>query len=224
MALSMNVTERHHLFDDWAAGYDRQLAAAAHEFPLDGYERILDELVEQAAVTPGMRVLDLGTGTGNLAARFVAHGCQVWALDFSSGMLAQTRRKLPGVHLVQANLLDEWPIGLQHSFDRIVSAYVFHEFDLGTKLRLLQRVALRHLESDGRILIADVAFATTAARERARHKWADLWDDEEHYWAADETAAAATELELLIQFRQLSSCGGIFTVTVQEERELGSKS
>jgi putative AdoMet-dependent methyltransferase len=217
----MKAPERHQLFDDWAASYDRQLADATHDFPLDGYERILDELVHEAAVIPGMRVLDLGTGTGNLAARFVERGCNVWALDFSSHMLAQTRRKLPGVHLIQANLLDEWPIGLEHNFDRIVSAYVFHEFDLGTKLRLLQRLALRHLEGDGRILIADVAFATVAARERARQKWADLWDESEHYWAADETVVAAATLEVKIHYRQLSSCGGIFTVISQEGRDLG---
>jgi putative AdoMet-dependent methyltransferase len=209
-----NVTERRHLFDDWATSYDRQLAAASHDFPHDGYEQILDELVRQAAVTPGMRILDLGTGTGNLAARFVERGCEVWALDFSSRMLAQTRRKLPDVHLIQANLLHEWPIALQQNFDRIVSAYVFHEFDLGTKLRLLQRFALRHLESDGRLLIADIAFPTVAARERARLKWVDLWDEDEHYWAADETMAAAAALEVKIQYRQLSSCGGIFTVAV----------
>jgi putative AdoMet-dependent methyltransferase len=220
----MNVPERDQLFDDWAASYNRQLAAAAHDFPLDGYERILDELVYEAAVTPGMHILDLGTGTGNLAARFVEQGCKVWALDFSSRMLAHTRRKLPGVHLIQANLLDEWPIGLQQNFDRIVSAYVFHEFDLATKLRLLQRVALRHLESDGRILIADIAFLTVAARERAHQKWADLWDEAEHYWAADETMAAAAGLELNVNYRQLSSCGGIFTITLHEERELGVKS
>jgi putative AdoMet-dependent methyltransferase len=219
----MNSPNRRQLFNDWAGSYDRQLAAAAHDFPHDGYEDILDELVHQAAVTPGMRILDLGTGTGNLAGRFVEQGCEVWALDFSSRMLAQTRRKLPHVHLIQANLLHEWPTALQQNFDRIVSAYVFHEFDLGTKLRLLQRFALRHLEGDGRILIADIAFLTVAARERAHQKWADLWDETEHYWAADETMAAAAGLELNLNYRQLSSCGGIFTVTVLEEPDLGIK-
>ena len=33
-------------------------------------------------IRPSLRVLELGIGTGNLAERFVAAGCQVWGLDF----------------------------------------------------------------------------------------------------------------------------------------------
>jgi putative AdoMet-dependent methyltransferase len=207
------MVNRIDLFDNWAAHYDQSLVNAAHDFPFDGYERILDEVVRLAEVRPEMRLLDLGTGTGNLAARLVARGCEVWAVDFSSRMLAETRLKLPQVHLVQADLQRQWPLGLRQQFDRIVSAYVFHEFDLATKVRLLRRLALRHLEPHGRIVIADIAFPTTAVRRRGQQKWADLWDDQEHYWAADETIAALELLPLRVSYRQMSSCGGIFTVS-----------
>jgi len=45
-------------------------------------------------------------------------------------MLAQARVRLPQAHLVQADLLAAWPLATRPLFDRIVAAYVLHEFDL----------------------------------------------------------------------------------------------
>ena len=70
-------------FDDWAENYD-QSVANTQSFPFTGYEEVLDKVVELATPQPGMQVLDLGTGTGNLALRFDAIGCEIWGTDFSS--------------------------------------------------------------------------------------------------------------------------------------------
>ena len=69
--------DRVQLFDAWAADYDSTVLAADHQFPFAGYQDVLDEIVYQSQVQPCMTVLDLGTGTGNLAAKFLAQGCQV---------------------------------------------------------------------------------------------------------------------------------------------------
>jgi putative AdoMet-dependent methyltransferase len=202
------------LFDNWTDGYEQMLATSAHEFPFDGYEEILDEVVRLTAVKPGQRLLDLGTGVGKLAARFAGCDCDVWAVDSAAGMLAQARTRPANarVRFVQADLLAQWPGELDQAFDRIVSAYVLHKFDPARKLRLIQRLAWRHLEPDGRIVIADIAFATAAARAKAQKKWTDLWDEDEHYWAADEAVAALGQANLKASYRQVSSCGGIFVV------------
>jgi ubiquinone/menaquinone biosynthesis C-methylase UbiE len=131
--------DRVQLFDTWAQHYDDSLASTDGDFPFDGYERILDEVVTLAGVRPGMRILDLGIGTGNLARRFVQQDCEIWGVDFSTEMLAKARVKLPQVHLVQANLLAGWPADIQPPFDRIVSAYVLHEFTLEAKIDVLCR-------------------------------------------------------------------------------------
>jgi ubiquinone/menaquinone biosynthesis C-methylase UbiE len=47
------------------------MAQAEDGFPFDGYERVLDVVVHAAGASAGMRVLDVGTGTGNLAERFL---------------------------------------------------------------------------------------------------------------------------------------------------------
>ncbi|MCE5282477.1 MAG: methyltransferase domain-containing protein [Deltaproteobacteria bacterium] len=207
--------EQEALFDRWAKDYDAAVTSSSLEgsFPFDGYERILDEVLEWADVRPSMRVLDLGIGTGNLASRFVGRGCEVWGVDFSAGMLADTRVKLPEAHLVQADLLREWPEELlKQPFDRVVSAYVLHEFDFPANVRLLQQVAARLLSPDGGILIADIAFPTTAARMEASQRWASLWDESEDYWAAEEAIAACTRVGLRAAYRQISFCGGLFRI------------
>jgi putative AdoMet-dependent methyltransferase len=211
----MSQTDRTQLFDDWAKTYDAIVLSSGGGFPFDGYEQILDEVVRLADVKPDMRILDLGIGTGNLAARFVHEGCIVWGVDFSAEMLAKARMKLPQVNLVQANLLDDWPTELQQRFDRVASAYVLHEFDLETKVDLLKRVALHHLEDGGCILVADVTFPTTMARTEASRRWAAEWDEDEYYWVADETIAACEKVGLQATYKQVSSCGGVFTFAIR---------
>lgn len=76
------------IFDRWAADYDRSVAMSG-EFPFIGYEMVLTQVVSKALPVPGLRVLDLGIGTGNLAQKLA--GCEVWGLDFSGEMLEQAR-------------------------------------------------------------------------------------------------------------------------------------
>ncbi len=106
------------LFDAWAAQYDTAVAAGDDDFPFAGYDEVLATAVHIARVRPSLRVLELGIGTGNLAGRFIAAGCQVWGLDFSAAMLAQARIGLPQAHLVQADLLAAWPLAARPLFDR----------------------------------------------------------------------------------------------------------
>jgi putative AdoMet-dependent methyltransferase len=161
-----------------------------------------------------MRILDLGIGTGNLAARFVDKGCEVWGLDFSAEMLAQAHAKLPQASLVQADLLSDWTTDLQQSFDRVVSAYVFHEFDLETKLRLLRQILSRCLLPGGLVLIADIAFPDVDTRAAASQHW--QWDEDEYYWSADETVSACERVGLHAEYEQVSSCAGVFTFSATE--------
>lgn len=92
----MSNADRNKLFDNWAATYDRAVFAPGN-FPFAGCEQVLAEVVRRADVQVGALVLDLGTGTGNLAERFAARGSTVWGIDFSGEMLNQARAKLPQV-------------------------------------------------------------------------------------------------------------------------------
>lgn len=206
------MIDRQKLFEAWAARYDNSLQTPG-AFPFDGYDDVLARVVALAEPAKGMQVLDVGTGTGNLAARFAALGCDVLGIDFAAQMLSQAREKVPQARFAQVNVLEEeWPAAAQRPFQRIVSTYVWHEFPLATKIRLLQRLATDHLQPGGWIVLGDIAFPTAQARAVAQQRWAAGWDEDEFYWAADEAQTAAAEAGLAFSYEQVSSCGGVFVV------------
>src|SRR5207302_868917 len=75
-------------YDHIADAYDQ------HRLPLS--PRLAEALVRHAAVSEGERVLDVGTGTGNVAiaaARHTGARGRVVAIDLSRAMLGRARRK-----------------------------------------------------------------------------------------------------------------------------------
>ena len=59
----------------------------------------VDELRRAARLGPGARVVDIGAGTGRVAIPLAAHGCDVIALEPSSGMMAKLREKAGEIHV-----------------------------------------------------------------------------------------------------------------------------
>ena len=196
-------------FDEWAEAYDRDVAAEG--FLFDGYERALAAVVALAEPRPDLSVLDLGTGTGNLAAHFAACGCELWCTDFSAGMLAQARLKLPAARFVLHDLRAGWPPEIDRRFDRVVSAYVFHHFPLDEKVRLVKALASERLVPDGRLVIADIAFPDPAAQAAVLRTAGAEWE-EEFYWVVSEALPALEQIGLKPAYRQVSACAGVFSI------------
>jgi len=197
-------------FDDWAETYDQSVQNCL-AFPFTGYTDLMKTLVTLAQVHPGMSVLDLGTGTGNLAVRFAGLGCELWCTDFSTPMLAQAHQKLPNAHFFLHDLCTDLPAELKRPFDRIVSTYVFHHFELDEKVRIL-RALLACLAPGGRMVIGDIAFQDQPALEKLKLEVGDEWEDE-FYWLATDAVALLRKAGMKTSYRQVSPCAGVFVIS-----------
>lgn len=171
------------LFDRWATTYERDIVRQ-QSYPFAGYDDVIAATIASARIAPGHRVLDLGTGTGNVAAQLLASDCEVWGCDFSEEMLRQARLKVPQGRFARFDLRGSWPAQLPHRFDRIVSTYVFHELHDDEKIRLLADLIRRRLTPGGRLAVGDIAFPDDRALSACRREYRAKWDAEEFYWVA----------------------------------------
>jgi hypothetical protein len=80
------------------------------------------------------------------------------------------------------------------------------------KLRILTRITRQHLVPGGSVVIGDISFSTVAQRARARQHWTNLWDETEHYWAADETIDVCGQHGLSATYTRVSACAGVYDI------------
>ena len=123
--------------------YDNMISA------LGNVEQVRDDVLNKSGIRTGMRVLELGCGTGGMtlsAGLYKLVGCdgQVIATDPSVGMLARAREKLKGypdanVQFVQA-AAEDLPFE-DNSFDAVVGCEFMHFTDIPTVLREVHRVS-----------------------------------------------------------------------------------
>ncbi|HSM25527.1 MAG TPA: class I SAM-dependent methyltransferase [Anaerolineaceae bacterium] len=193
-------------FDPWAEHYDSEVAAESG-FPFLGYSAVMKAIIEQANPQPGLKVLDVGCGTGNLSVAYVRHGCQVWGTDFSEQMIAKARQKSSEVQFAVADLREPLPDDFP-PFDLIVSAYVFHHFPIEEKIKLLERYKNKYLNKNGKIVIGDIMFPSQSDRKAVAQQYADSWDDE-YYWILDQDLPLIEAAGLEVKAKQISVCAGI---------------
>lgn len=211
------VTEdRVELFNQWASTYERSIRGP-RGFPFEGYSDVQATIVDLSHVTASMSVLDLGTGTGNLASLFAELGCNVYGVDFSESMLQQARTKVPTATFMLADLRTEFPSPAEGRFDRVVSAYVLHEFDPAARVAMLEGLFLKYLQPSGLLVIGDISFPSVRVRDGAKLRWKEKWDDAEYYWAEDETRELLTGKNMRVKYTQVSSCAGVYVFQLKTE-------
>jgi SAM-dependent methyltransferase len=86
--------------------------------------RLVEPLLDAARVGAGMRVLDVATGPGHLAAGAAARGAAATGLDIAEGMLAVAAARNPELRLVHGDA-EELPFGAGE-FDAVVGAFVLN--------------------------------------------------------------------------------------------------
>lgn len=195
--------------DDEAHEYDAHVLK--EEIPYRaGYEELLSWVAAQVNARGCRRVLDLGTGTGNLAARIRSQ--EIVGVDNSGKMLAIAREKLSGrpCQLIQTDLLQyfETPTA---PFDAIVSTYAVHHLTPEEKETLFG-ACHTVLNPDGIMIFGDLMFPTTADQQRinARYRAEGLTAmvdeaEDEYYWIHDRDLAVFRELGYEVDLKQFST-------------------
>jgi ubiquinone/menaquinone biosynthesis C-methylase UbiE len=143
-------------------GHDRLLPLYDPLQRLLGISRLHRPLVEQAGIRPGQRVLEIGCGTGNLALLVgqLNPGAEVVGLDPDPRALARARRKAERRSLpvrFDHGFAQELPYA-DASFDRVLSALMFHHLGPDEKERALREVR-RVLEPGGSFHLGDLGGA-----------------------------------------------------------------
>lgn len=126
--------------------------------PLDeykDYEEALEAVVQVIAAQNHEVGLDLGTGTGNLAGRFLKAGNRMCGVDQSRQMLRQCRVKYPEMETKLGNFL-AIPY-LDDKFDFVVSSFAFHHLTDEQKQLSLKEID-RVLKPKGRLCLADLIY------------------------------------------------------------------
>lgn len=194
-------------FDLWAEGYERSVASADedHRYPFAGYEAVLREMEKRVWEASAQDVLDIGFGTGALAARLYGRGLRVYGQDFSEEMIRIAREKMPDAKLY----LGDFRLGLaeplgRRRYDAIVAAYSLHHLADEEKVSFIK--ALRPLLNEGgMILIGDVAFRTREDLEACRKEAGEAWDEDEFYFVFEELKERLPALT----FKACSFCSGV---------------
>jgi SAM-dependent methyltransferase len=165
------------MVEPWRHGGVFDTAAEAYDARRSGYpHEIVRAAVELARLSPGARVVEVGSGTGKLTEELVACGLRVDAVEPGSNMIEVARRRVNDSELVGFHLGRFEDVSLPvELFDAVFSGSAFHWVDPsvgwakaaallrpGGTLALLQPIGVRD-EADGNAVEQlDDAFARLA--------------------------------------------------------------
>ena len=108
-----------------AAGWDER-AITYHRAFLPLTKQVIEPLLDGAGVGPGVRVLDVGSGPGYVAAAAAARDATAVGVDIAHTMVALARTLHPGVEFVQGSA--EHLEFADDSFDAVVANFAIPHF------------------------------------------------------------------------------------------------
>src|SRR5215470_11678718 len=94
--------------DDWDHHWERYGAAAERNAAQDYRRELIFRLLDIHGTGEGVRILDIGSGQGDMAAAICARypAAQIMGLELAHSAVAISRRKAPTARFVQRDLLE----------------------------------------------------------------------------------------------------------------------
>lgn len=192
------------LLDTWLSQFEQGVAKEFRRRTGLDYKTTIAEIIEAAAPFPGMRILDVPTGSGIIARQFVGKVGQEGKIIGAD----TTREKIEQARLAaqsaKASLHIEWRVSPgdklifgTDSFDLVTSVMAFHRLHGEKFLAEVHRV----LKPGGRFLLADElapAAGTSSLRESARRAYyrliaRDAGEAEAHFHSTEEMMRMMSE-------------------------------
>jgi putative AdoMet-dependent methyltransferase len=177
--------------DAEAADYDNDVRDEADPIRT-GYRDVLRWVIREAQITPSSRVLELGSGTGNLS-ELIATCAELVSVDVSENMEAIAKRKvrhLTNRRFIKADILEVFTQELG-KFDAVISTYTVHHLTDQEKQRLFALV-FDHLLPSGRAAFGDLMVQNSSEKEAKMQQYLAKGDQataqgisEEFFWSLD---------------------------------------
>lgn len=155
-------------FDSEAKQFDRLIKTL-----VPGYDAMMDAVLRSLPFprTRAVRVIDLGTGTGTLAARIAKHypKAKITCVDMSEKMLAMAARKLPKARIHRS---DFYRYEFTGRYDAVVSSLALHHLVTDADKHAFYRKIYRALANGGVFVNADVVLgAAKHLQDAALDEW-----------------------------------------------------
>lgn len=185
------------LIDTWLSQFEERIARDfRHRTGLD-YKTTITQIIEAAEPFPGMRILDVPTGTGIIARQFVGKVGQEGKIIGADSTREKIEQARLAAQSAKASLRIEWRVSPgeklifgSDSFDLVTSVMAFHRLQGEKFLAEVHRV----LKPGGRLLIADElapAAGTSSLRQSVRRTYyrliaRDAGEAEAHFHSTEE--------------------------------------
>lgn len=196
-------------FDTWAGDYDASIQRYSKGYPFEGYYNVLSYVQNLVEIEEEKKILDVGIGTGLLTSELYKKGGEIYGIDFSDKMIELAKLKIPNGKFYCYDFRNGLPEELvNEKFDYIVSSYAIHHITDENKIDFI-KLLIEKLDKNGKIMIADIAFATNDAMEKCKEISKKAWDNDEYYMVAEDISDELEKLNLDVKYTQVSSCAGV---------------
>lgn len=185
------------LIDTWLSQFEERLEQDFRRRTGLDYKTTIAQIIEAAAPFPGMRILDVPTGTGIIARQFVGKVGQEGKIIGADSTREKVEQARLAAQSAKASLRTEWRaspsdklVFANDSFDLVTSVMAFHRLNGEKFLAEVHRV----LKPGGRLLLADElapATGTSSLRQSARRTYyrliaRDADEAEAHFHSTEE--------------------------------------
>ena len=196
--------------DDHATDYDADVRNEKDPIRA-AYHDVLAWVISEARIDSSSRVLELGSGTGNLSCLLDRSG-ELVCVDLSERMEAIARSKsghLVNRRFIKADILEVFDYE-RAPFDSVISTYAIHHLTDEEK-RLLFAKIFTGLVPGGRAVFGDLMLQNQAEKASKIQEYLTKGDaktaqaiDEEFFWSIDTARLDLNELGFQLETKRFS--------------------